>query len=333
MRSKTGAQRWGEDRERHLLLHGRPVTKKEVPTLEEFAPRFIERHAVANRRKPSSVDSMRSIIRVHLMPRFGAKRLDAITTEQVQQLKGSLGDRAPKTVNNTLTVLNAMLKKAIEWEVLGRMPCLIRLLRVPRTTAGFHDFGDYEALVRASQEVHDSGELIVLLGGEAGLRCGEITALEWGDVDFTKRELCIERSEWKGHVTTPKGGRLRRVPMTARLTDALQRHRHRRGKRVLTGGDGRSFTSKMVTDCVRRAARRAGLTRTGIHILRHTFCSHLAMKGAPAKAIQDLAGHQELGTTQRYMHASPAALESAIRLLESSVIPPQNGDILETAEA
>jgi hypothetical protein len=42
------------------------------------------------------------------------------------------------------------------------------------------------------------------------------------------------------------------------------------------------------------------------HILRHTFCSHLAMQGATAKAIQELAGHQDLATTQRYKHLSPA---------------------------
>jgi site-specific recombinase XerD len=40
------------------------------------------------------------------------------------------------------------------------------------------------------------------------------------------------------------------------------------------------------------------------------------MRGAPVRAIQELAGHQELGTTQRYMHLSPAAIEGAIRLLD-----------------
>ena len=66
---------------------------------------------------------------------------------------------------------------------------------------------------------------------------------------------------------------------------------------------------------MRRVARRAKVQK-GVHILRHTFCSHLAMQGAPSRAIQELAGHRDLGTTQRYMHLSPAALEAAIRLLE-----------------
>jgi site-specific recombinase XerD len=59
----------------------------------------------------------------------------------------------------------------------------------------------------------------------------------------------------------------------------------------------------------------------GVHILRHTFCSHLAMRGAPARAIQEFAGHADLSMTQRYMHLSPAALDAAIRLLEEPAGP------------
>ncbi len=54
----------------------------------------------------------------------------------------------------------------------------------------------------------------------------------------------------------------------------------------------------------------------GVEILRHTFCSHLPMRGALARAIQEIAGHSELGMTQRHMHLSPAALDAAIRLLD-----------------
>jgi hypothetical protein len=71
-----------------------------------------------------------------------------------------------------------------------------------------------------------------------------------------------------------------------------------------------------LTDLLQRVARRANLRNNGAHILRHTFCSHLAMRGAPVRAIQELAGHRDLSTTQRYMHLSPNAIDDAIRLLD-----------------
>jgi site-specific recombinase XerD len=86
----------------------------------------------------------------------------------------------------------------------------------------------------------------------------------------------------------------------------------------------------MVADCVRRVARAARVPRDGVHVLRHTFCSHLAMRSAPARAIQELAGHQDLSTTQRDMHLSPAALERAIPLLDQPFSVKNFGDIVET---
>ena len=150
-------------------------------------------------------------------------------------------------------------------------------------------------------------------------------------MDLAKRQICVQRSEWKGHVTAPKGGRLRYVPMTVRLATALREHRHLRSTRVLCRNSA-TLSADVVKHYVERAARRARLSESGVHRLRHTFCSHLAMRGAPARAIQELAGHKDLITTQRYMHLSPAALEGAIRLLESTGVHRHRGDILETAD-
>src|SRR5438128_2396861 len=104
--SKSAAQRWGQDRERHLLQHGPPQLKKEVPILKEFVPRFLDGHARANRQKPSGIAAKEMILRVHLVPFLGAKRLDAVTSEDVQRLKARLEKKAAKTVNNVLTVLS-----------------------------------------------------------------------------------------------------------------------------------------------------------------------------------------------------------------------------------
>ena len=99
---------------------------------------------------------------------------------------------------------------------------------------------------------------------------------------------------------------------------------------MLCQDDGQPLTRQMVQYRVLRASRRAKLSQDGVHILRHTFCSHLAMRGAPPRAIQELAGHRELGMTQRYMHLSQAALDSAIRLLDQPLAVQSFGDISET---
>ena len=55
--------------------------------------------------------------------------------------------------------------------------------------------------------------------------------LRWDDVDLVKRQLRVERSEWRGHIGVPKGGRVRFVPLTIPLK-ALRDHRHLRGPLV-----------------------------------------------------------------------------------------------------
>ena len=79
---------------------------------------------------------------------------------------------------------------------------------------------------------------MALLGGDAGLRLGEILAVEWRDVELGARRLTVQGAEWLGHVTVPKGGRSRRLPMTQRLTAALKTARHLRSDRVLCLGEG-----------------------------------------------------------------------------------------------
>ncbi len=309
-----------------------PTTpRKEVPTLQAFTTRFLDGQARANQQKPSTIVTKEIILRVHLIPLLGAKRLDAITNEDVQRLKGSLRTRAPKTVNNVVTVLRVLLKTAVEWQVIDRMPCTIQLVKVSQSAAAFHDFDTFERLVEAAGVTGPNAHLIVLLGGEAGLRCGEMIALEWPDINLATRQLCVQRSEWDGHVTAPKGGRVRYIPLTIRLAAALREHRHLRGPRVLSKEDGEGLTRKIVRSWVRRAARRAQVQPDGVHVLRHTFCSHLAMRGAPARAIQELAGHANLSTTQQYMHLSPAAIEGAIRLLDQPSPDHGRGDMVETA--
>jgi integrase len=331
VQTKRGAEEY-ERRLRAELLHPAPKNeKKEVPTLEEFAPRFIEGYAKANRQKASGVQGKQSVLKTHLLPLFGRLPLDQITDERVAKLKARLRDRSRKTANNVLTVLSKLLKVAVKWKVLDAMPSAIELMKVSNASPEFYEFEDYARLVEAAAKIGTRELLVVLLGGDAGLRRGEMMGLRWSDVDFRRKQLRIEQAAFRRSlraareenepqwtVDTPKSGKGRVVPMTSALFDALQAHRHLRGPCVLTLDDGSAVPGHVLRDWLERAQRRAGLRVLGsLHKLRHTFCSHLAMKGAPPKAIQELAGHESLTTTLRYMHLSPSARDQAIALLNA----------------
>ena len=75
-------------------------------------------------------------------------------------------------------------------------------------------------------------------------------ALEWDDVDLAIRQLCVQRSSWNGHVTAPKGGRLRYIPLTVRLAGALRDHRHLRSPLVLCDERGAVLKHKaLLLEC------------------------------------------------------------------------------------
>jgi integrase len=206
-----------------------------------------------------------------------------------------------------------MLRYAQEMELLEVVP-KVKLLKVAPPRFDFLTFEELARLVSAVQE--DPVRLaLVLLGADAGLRQGETMALEWGDVDLVAGVLTVRRSSWQGVIGTPKSGKERKVPLTGRLKAALKAVRHLRSELVLCHRDGSPLTQSAIEAALRFGCKRAGLRTITSHVLRHTFCSHLAMRGAAPKAIQELVGHSTLTMTLRYMHLAPSALTEAIGLL------------------
>ena len=258
--------------------HDEMVRNGERITGEQPAPRFMREHAVAEQLKPSGIHHKEIMLRVHLLPALGDRRHDTIADADVQQLKYGLRRKWTHSVNNALTVLNTLLKKAVKWGVIDEMPCVIEFLKKPPATTKLLTFEQYDHLVSIAGDRSQEVLLVVLLAGDAGLRQGEIRALEWGDVDFSTGQVTIRRSDWRGHVRATKGNRVRFVPMTTRLSAALKEHRHLRGPLVLYRGNGGAMAEHHVEELLRGAMRAAGL-KGGPHLLRHTFCSHAIAMG------------------------------------------------------
>jgi integrase len=191
--------------------------------------------------------------------------------------------------------------------------------RVP----GHYDHETYERLVDAARQLDPRFLALVLLAGDGGLRRGEIIGLNQTDINFTSGRFTPKRSVFvkkgKRHEDVVKGELEKVVPCTARLLEALKDVRHLQGERVLYQDDGSELTPKVVRMWVMSVERKANLPQTGrLHVLRHTFASHAAMAGVPAKTIQELARHASLAITMKYMHLSPSAKDDGIEMLARS---------------
>lgn len=187
--------------------------------------------------------------------------------------------------------------------------------KVPPSEWRFLDFGETGRLLEAAK-----GEplwyAMVLVAVRTGLRNGELRALRWEDVDLRAGKLIVRRAAAKQAVGTPKSGRSREVPLSDETIKVLRAHRHLCSL-VFCHPDGRMWTQDECDRPLERISKRAGLAPVSWHVLRHTFASHLAMRGAPLKAIQELLGHSQISTTMRYAHLTPATKREAVALLDT----------------
>jgi integrase len=315
--SKAGCEEYERLLRTQMLAPAVSVQPKEVPRFAAFAALFMKTYAAANN-KPSERAAKESILKHHLLPAFGDSRCDEIRTLAIEAFKAAklAAGLGCKRVNNLLACLSKILNYAKETEVIATAP-KIKFLKLPPPKFDFLTFEELERLLYAVQD-DASRRAMFLLGAEAGLRQGEIIALEWDDVDFVAGVLTVRKSSWRGIIGSPKSGSDRKIPMTERLSMALKKVRHLRGSWVFCSDDGKpQLTPSAFESALRYACRRAGLRRIFSHVLRHTFCSHLAMRGAAPKAIQELAGHATVSMTMRYMHLAPVTLHETIKLLNS----------------
>jgi site-specific recombinase XerD len=145
--------------------------------------------------------------------------------------------------------------------------------------------------------------LVELMYG-AGLRVSEATGLEKGSVDLDERIVRV----------VGKGGKERLVPLGRPAAEAVRRylalgrpHLDRRYRfELFLNARGGPLTRAGAFLILRKLADRAGLEpeRVHPHLLRHSFATHLLEGGADLRSVQEMLGHADLGTTERYTHVS-----------------------------
>jgi integrase len=312
-------------------------------TFADAAAEFLRYVEFDRTLKPSTLRGYRSIINAYLLPAFGPRRLEDITTREVELWRSKLtsvggGGRKPRqqdkdkqakddhpkpprplannSKNRIVTLLHGVMARACKAYGLPLNP-VAGVERHPVRLAGDIDVFSPEevwALVRAAASEQDGA--IFLTAAFTGLRRGELIALHWRDVDFTGSLLRVRASYAAGALTAPKSGKVRSVPLAPEVAKAVAKLSQRD---LFTGDDELVFVgeagSYLDGSALRRryksALTKAELRPLRFHDLRHTFGTRMIAK-ADIRRVQEWMGHADIQTTMRYLHYAPRAEDAQL---------------------
>jgi integrase len=183
------------------------------------------------------------------------------------------------------------------------------------------------------------------VGVLAGLRPGEVLALEWGDVDLDARRLTVQRQVRHGRVGPPKSGKPRFVPIADALAKILAEWR------LAAGGKGQLFTpqnpkkggrlgapSRFLGGPTVQAAVKDALEDCGLpealsvyQITRHTYASHFVRGGGSLEKLQVILGHASATTSARYAHLRADMLRPSDLPALDVELSRAGGDVIDLA--
>lgn len=242
----------------------------------------------------------------HLENLFPVNKVDQVTPELLQELKGKLNqtDMSKGAVNKIIGCLKTSMKKAAEWG--HAVPQDWKVVKRVKEPEGRLIWYTPEQCIQLLAVCKGKWKTAALLGMRAGLRRGEIAWLTWADIDFERNMIRITaKPGWQ-----PKGKRSRHIPMAPDLRKHLQTLPDKQRWPFQTDKQALDVISSYFIDLIEEAGLNGSL-----HALRHTFGSHLTQRGVPPKVVMELMGHSNIKTTMIYSHLAPENLVSGISKL------------------
>jgi integrase len=315
-----------------------PVPDSEVPTLGDAWAEWLRHIEFDRNRKPSTVRDYASQTRRYLLEEFGADLpLSELTTERIEEWQQEMLERghlARRTIQKAQVCLHSILKRAKKKRWVERNPAedADRITLKPSGDFNVLSVEESEALIRAAENETDAA--IFRTAISCGLRMGEMRALRWRDVDFSRRLIHVRWSIARHTLDRPKSSCVRSVPMADQVAAALD-GLSRRG-RFVSDDDfvfctalGEPRSDYFIRGAFYDALERAGLGHLRskdnpirFHDLRHTFGT-LAVQAAPISDVQAWMGHAQIQTTMIYVHYVPQhdAAEKLTRLFDAGAAP------------
>jgi integrase/recombinase XerC len=231
-------------------------------------------------------------------------------------LRGYLGQLHKKNKKSSLARKIATLRSCFKYAqkkgwIVENPAAQMRTPKIEKTIPPFLSEKETEVLLEdpVLEDLHRLRDQAMLeLFYASGLRLGELTGLDWGDIDFSLGLVSV----------LGKGSKERLVPVGKKALQALERYRQalagnaersgfqiRNKKAVFLNHRGERLSDRSVARRLKQRVLEAQLSPAiSPHALRHSFATHLLNAGADLRIVQELLGHKTLSTTQKYTHIS-----------------------------
>ncbi len=291
--------------------------------------------SMRGRLKPSTWDSYRRNMVLHVLPRLGAARLDEIGPRELNLLYGELlesgrrnsrGGLSATTVRYIHVIASGAFADAVDLGLVGENPA--SRAKPPKAVgAAAHEMRVWDAaqLQDFLESVrHDAAYPALRLAAMTGMRRGEVLGLQWGDTDLAKQQLVVRHTlisvAYEVLASTPKTHRPRLVELDTDTAGCLIDHREQRSAEqplsstdlLFTDSAGAPLHPDLFTQRFDRLVGRSGLPRIRLHDLRHTHATLGLAAGVPVRVMSERLGHASPEfTMKQYMHVLPGMQAAA----------------------
>ena len=251
---------------------------------------------------------------------FGILPLRKFTTLLLTEYQTSLINKklAPASVNKNISILKAMIKMAVQWDMAPEITLknVLKVKQLEENNARLRYLEDAAECQKLIDACDKHLKPIVITALNSGMRRGEILSLRWDkNIDLKNGLILLEKTKTK---------RRREIPINKTLRETLESLYHgtkETPRRIdvlwVFHDNGRPY--KSVKRSFNSALRKANIRDFVFHDLRHCFASHLIMAGIDITTVSKLLGHQNIKMTLRYAHLAPAHLAKAVDVLDSVI--------------
>lgn len=321
--------------ERRLALGDFDLQEKtQTPTFKEYAEQWLESFIKATRRH-STYERYRGILKGHVCPEIGTKRLDEIKRGDIRNLLLGLHKKgySKSTICLVRDVISGPLGYAVDEELLPSNPVhgILRRLKLERSR-GIEVVPmtpeEVALFLRICRDSYPEYYHFFLCALRTGMRLGELLALEWGDIDWSSKFIQVQRSYKRERVEKTKTGKSRRIDMSDQLASALKQLLTERKKEALREGreaprsvvfhrNGKHMEQNFIRRIYKRVLAKAGIREMRLHDTRHTFASLLLSNGESPVYVKEQLGHSSIQmTVDIYGHLIPSSNRHAVNKLD-----------------